>query len=98
MERALGCLTDWAGILFPGMSIASPLSVSENLSADYTLFTFSLPKELSRYIIEKGSVAIDGISLTVNSCSPGEFSVSIIPHTLKMTTLGSLQVGGHGEY
>jgi riboflavin synthase len=60
----------------------------------YTLFTFSLPKELSRYIVEKGSIAVDGISLTVNSCSPGEFSVSIIPHSLKMTTLGFLQVGG----
>jgi riboflavin synthase len=46
-----------------------------------------------RYIIEKGSITIDGVSLTVNSCGSGQFSVSIIPHTLKVTTLGALKVG-----
>jgi riboflavin synthase len=61
---------------------------------DYTLFTFRVPEQVSRYIIEKGSITIDGISLTVNSCSPGKFEVSIIPHTLKVTTLGGLK-GGH---
>lgn len=60
---------------------------------DYTIFDFSLPAEHGRYIIEKGSITIDGISLTVNSCGKTTFAVSIIPHTLKMTTLGLLRVG-----
>ena len=59
----------------------------------YTIFTFSLPKEQGKYIIEKGSITIDGVSLTVNSCGPGSFAVSIIPHSLKVTTLESLKAG-----
>ena len=45
-------------------------------------------------MIEKGSVTIDGVSLTVNSCRAGQFEVSIIPHTLQVTTLGRLKIGG----
>jgi len=59
----------------------------ENLS-QFTLFTIAISESLGRYIIEKGSVAIDGISLTVNSCTKGRFSVAIIPHTAKLTTMG----------
>ncbi len=44
-------------------------------------------------MIEKGSVAIDGISLTINQCSHTDFSVSIIPHTAKLTTIGFKQAG-----
>lgn len=51
------------------------------------LFSFGIPSEYLRYIIEKGSVAIDGISLTVNSVTSDGFSVNIIPHTAQMTTL-----------
>ena len=46
-----------------------------------------------RYVIEKGSITIDGVSLTVNSCDHTTFSVSIIPHTLSVTTLGELKQG-----
>ena len=60
---------------------------------EFTIISFSLPEEHSRYIVEKGSIAIDGISLTVNSCSSGQFAVSIIPHTLAATTLGEVRVG-----
>ena len=60
---------------------------------DFTLFTFRLDSRFDRYLIEKGSVAIDGISLTVNSCGKGEFSVAIIPHTCSITTLGFRKVG-----
>lgn len=59
----------------------------ENLSR-FALFTIAIPESLDRYIIEKGSVAIDGISLTVNKCNKGRFSVAIIPHTAKLTTMG----------
>jgi riboflavin synthase len=60
---------------------------------DFTVLSFSVPDEQDRYIIEKGSVAVDGISLTVNSCSAGGFDVSIIPQTMQMTTLGKLKSG-----
>jgi riboflavin synthase len=62
-------------------------------SGDFTLFTFSLSRSLTKYVIEKGSVAINGVSLTVNSCEGERFSVSIIPHTLAVTTLGELKPG-----
>jgi riboflavin synthase len=50
--------------------------------------TIEVPKTLKRYMISKGSVAVDGISLTINTCNANSFSVSIIPHTGKMTTIG----------
>lgn len=64
-----------------------------DIAGNYTIFTFSVPTKISRYVVEKGSVTLDGISLTVNSCEPGSFSVSIIPHSLQVTTLGNLRVG-----
>ncbi len=54
---------------------------------------FEIPVELSRYTIEKGSVAINGVSLTINGCDDGRFDVNIVPHTVKETTIGDLQIG-----
>lgn len=54
---------------------------------------FELPSELARYVSRKGSVCIDGVSLTVNAVTAEQFSTCIIPHTLAATTLGELQVG-----
>ncbi|NBE99523.1 riboflavin synthase [Nonomuraea sp. KC401] len=54
---------------------------------------FSLPRPLARYVAEKGSIAIDGISLTVTTVDDESFGVSLIPTTLKLTTLGDRQVG-----
>jgi riboflavin synthase len=51
------------------------------------------PRELSRYVAEKGSVALDGVSLTVNAVSGNVFSLMLIPHTRSATTLGELAVG-----
>jgi riboflavin synthase len=48
---------------------------------------------LAKYIIEKGSIAIDGTSLTVNSCDDEKFSIVVIPHTLEVTLLGTLREG-----
>ena len=48
---------------------------------------------LQRYLVEKGSVALDGVSLTVSALHDGGFTVSLIPETLRRTTLGALQVG-----
>lgn len=55
--------------------------------------SFGIPLELSRYIIEKGSIAINGISLTVNGCSDARFHVNIVPHTAHETTIEDLRVG-----
>ncbi len=55
--------------------------------------SFHVPRELDRYIIEKGSIAINGISLTVNGCREGMFHVNIIPHTAGATTIDDLQAG-----
>jgi len=57
-------------------------------------FEFRLPMGLEKYVAQKGSVCIDGVSLTVNSVSGRCFSVCLIPHTLEKTTLGSLGVDG----
>jgi len=55
--------------------------------------TVAAPAELARYIARKGSIAVDGVSLTVNAVTEREFEVSLIPHTLTVTTLGQLAVG-----
>ena len=53
--------------------------------------TFELPTNLHKYICKKGSIAIDGVSLTVNDVEEKSFSISIIPHTSAVTTLGSIK-------
>ena len=55
--------------------------------------TFEMPGTLSRLVIEKGSIAIEGVSLTVNACRGNTFSVNIIPHTAQATSLNALKVG-----
>ena len=56
-------------------------------------FKFQAPDNLAKYIAEKGSICINGISLTVNEVNGAVFSVNIVPHTLKETTLGDAEVG-----
>ena len=56
-------------------------------------FEFELPGDLARYVARKGSVTIDGVSLTVNEVDGARFSVCLIPHTLEVTTLGMLRSG-----
>lgn len=55
--------------------------------------TMSAPADIMRYLVPKGSVTIDGISLTVVATAPGQFEVSIIPHTAAMTTIGARKAG-----
>ena len=57
--------------------------------------SFKVPDELAKYIAEKGSITINGISLTVNTVNGALFSVNIVPHTLKETTLADIKVGSH---
>lgn len=56
-------------------------------------FSIEAPGQLAKYIAEKGSICVDGVSLTVNRVSGGVFTVNIVPHTLRETTLGSLTAG-----
>jgi riboflavin synthase len=60
---------------------------------DAKLYTFAAPAPLMRYLAEKGSVALNGVSLTVFDCTTRAFTVSLIPHTLRHTTLGTLRCG-----
>jgi len=54
---------------------------------------FDIPKELALQMVPKGSVTIDGISLTIVECEQKAFSIALIPHTLEVTTMGQKQVG-----
>ncbi len=93
LERALKLSDRLGGHIVSGHvdCVASVIGIKS--VGDYVIYSFSLPKEQGVYVIEKGSIAIDGVSLTVNSCGKDSFSVSIIPHTLKITTLARLKVG-----
>ena len=93
LERALRLADRLGGHLVSGHVDLRGRVEERRTVGDFTLFTFSLDSELARYVIEKGSITIDGVSLTVNSCTGNRFSVSIIPHTLAVTTLGQLQQG-----
>jgi riboflavin synthase len=72
-----------------GTAEITAISPSEN----WTLVRFSLPADLARYVVEKGSITVDGVSLTVVEAGDDFFTVSLIPETLSATTLGSRQVG-----
>jgi len=60
---------------------------------DWSTFWFRVPAGLARQMASKGSIAVDGVSLTLVDVTEDRFSVALIPHTLKVTTLGPLQVG-----
>lgn len=72
-----------------GVGCISGIQEQEN----WTLMTIGIPAELSRYLVEKGSITVDGVSLTVVSVTPSEFVISLIPTTLAETTLGSKAPG-----
>ena len=93
LERAVRLSDRLGGHLVSGHVDCLAKVVSRKEMGEFTIFSFEIAREQERYLIEKGSVAIDGVSLTVNSCGAGNFSVSIIPHTLKWTTLDTLEIG-----
>jgi riboflavin synthase len=93
LERALKVGDELGGHLVAGhVDGLAVVSAREDLT-DMARFTFRAPAELSRFIAPKGSVALDGVSLTVNQVMRDTFSVMIIPHTLVATTLRTLAAG-----
>ena len=93
LERALRLSDRLDGHLVSGhVDGLGRLRTRETL-ANVIILTFEVPAELGRYMIRKGSVAIDGVSLTINACDATSLQVSIIPHTARITTLGGKQVG-----
>ena len=94
LERALKFGDELGGHIISGhVDGLAELLVREELT-DSARFVLRVPKELSRFIAPKGSVALDGVSLTVNEVAGDQFSVLIIPHTMHVTTFGAMQAGG----
>ena len=93
LERALKVGDELGGHIVAGHADGiATLTAREDLT-DMARLTFSVPADLARFIAPKGSVAVDGVSLTVNEAAGDTFSVLIIPHTLAVTTLGALAAG-----
>jgi riboflavin synthase len=93
LERALRLSDRLGGHMVSGHVDAVSKVLERRPLGDFVQFTFGVPAGLAKYIIEKGSIAIDGTSLTVNSCDDKIFSIVIIPHTLEVTLLGTLREG-----
>ncbi|HSW13312.1 MAG TPA: riboflavin synthase [Solimonas sp.] len=93
LERALTPHKPLGGHLVSGHVDGLGKLVDRHEEARSWRMSFEAPAELARYIARKGSICIDGISLTVNEVEGRRFGVNIIPHTLTHTTLGSLAVG-----
>ena len=87
LERALRLCDRLGGHLVSGHIDGLAVLGAREKSGEFTRLVFSAPEQLLKYIIEKGSVAVDGVSLTVNAVTGRDFSVMIIPHTLEQTTL-----------
>lgn len=93
LEKAMLASTRFGGHIVSGHvdGVSEVLSITNNgNSIEYWL---SIPKELAHYIAEKGSVTVDGTSLTVNSLADGKFRLTIVPHTVKETIFAHYNVG-----
>ena len=93
LEKSLKLGDEISGHLVTGhIDGVSQLKKSIMLEKSY-LFYFSIPSSLQKFICRKGSVTLDGVSLTVNEVRKKSFSINLIPHTIKHTTLGRIKVG-----
>ena len=92
LEKSL-CLKDkLGGHMVSGHVDAVAQCIDIQSSARSSVYQFKIPKELDKYIVKKGSVAINGVSLTVNEIENQQMSINLIPHTLKHTNLGLLKL------
>lgn len=93
LERALTFSGRLDGHLVTGHVDGTGRLESVKRDGEFLFLDFSAPKDLCRYMVAKGSVAVEGVSLTINTVSGSGFSVAIIPHTAGLTTVGSLSPG-----
>jgi riboflavin synthase len=93
LERAATVGTRLGGHLVQGHVDGVGRIVAREPADEWEVLRFSLPPELARYVVEKGSITVDGVSLTVMAVTDDTFSVGLIPTTLKLTVLGGKAVG-----
>jgi len=93
LERALRLGDRLGGHLVSGHVDGTGRVAARQRRGESLAFRFEIPPELSRYLIEKGSVAVNGVSLTVNRCEGRQFEVNVVPHTTRASTMGRLKVG-----
>lgn len=93
LERALRLGDELGGHIVSGHVDGVALVTDSQPDGESRRFTFEVPLSLAKYIAPKGSVALDGISLTVNEVDKCRFGVNIIPHTQAVTTFGTLKPG-----
>ena len=91
LEKALTLSTPLGGHLVSGHVDGVGVVVNRREAARSVQFRIRAPEALAKYIAEKGSVCVDGVSLTVNAIHGAEFEVNIVPHTLSETTLGAIK-------
>ncbi|WP_448203461.1 riboflavin synthase [Azospirillum sp. sgz302134] len=93
LERALKLGDELGGHIVSGHVDGVATVVDVRMDGESKRFTFEAPANLAKYIASKGSVALDGVSLTVNEVDGALFGVNIIPHTQDATTFGTLKAG-----
>jgi riboflavin synthase len=93
LERAMSGDGRFGGHVVQGHVDGVAEIVSREPSANWDVVKVKIPAELSKYVVHKGSITFDGVSLTVNEISDNTVSLSLIPETLRLTTLGTKQVG-----
>ena len=92
LEKSLSLQDKLGGHMVSGHVDAVAECVGIETSARSTIYQFKVPQELDKYIVKKGSVALNGVSLTVNEIDECVLSVNLIPHTLQQTNLGLLKL------
>ncbi|MEV0968669.1 riboflavin synthase [Microtetraspora glauca] len=93
LERAVRADQRLGGHIVQGHVDGTGVVLSREPAEHWEIVRISLPAVLDRYVVEKGSIAVDGVSLTVSGVDSGGFAVSLIPTTLDLTTLGRKQPG-----
>ena len=93
LERAEALNSRLGGHIVQGHVDGTGTITAREPGERWEVVTIALPPALARYVVEKGSIAVDGVSLTVSALTPGGFQVSLIPTTLADTTLGAAGVG-----
>lgn len=93
LERSMRLSDRLGGHIVTGHVDGTGTVRSVRQEGDYTFFTFDAPLDILKYTVKKGSIAVDGISLTVVNVDGGSFSVALIPHTLKVTAIGKKAAG-----